>query len=196
MSKKISMIIQAAGISRRRPPNKLLLKLGTETVIEKTVAAFVNFPLEIIVVVGYESEKLKLILTRQFADKITIVENPHYHKGMASSIHTGIRAADRDCDYYGFCNGDKPFIQRKTVSYLLKELEEKTPLILVPVYQYRIGHPNFFSATLRDELLATTGETGGRQIFRDHKDNALSISVEDKGVILDMDQYLENKYDK
>ncbi|MBC8174492.1 MAG: nucleotidyltransferase family protein [Candidatus Marinimicrobia bacterium] len=196
MSKKISMIIQAAGLSRRQPPNKLLMKLGTETVIEKTVTAFVNFPLEIIVVLGYKMEKLKPILTMQFADKITIVENPYYHKGMASSIHTGIRAAGRDCDYYGFCNGDKPFIQRKTISNLLKELEEKTPTILIPVYQYRIGHPNFFSATLRDELLATTGEIGGRQIFRDHKDSALSISVEDKGVVLDMDQYLENEHDK
>ena len=43
-SPSISLIIPAAGLSRRHPPNKLLLPLEGETVIQRSVARFIEAP--------------------------------------------------------------------------------------------------------------------------------------------------------
>ena len=192
MRTEICMIIPAAGQSRRHPPNKLLVRLGKNTVIEKTVSTFIDFSMDVVIVVGYQMEKMKPILKKRFGNRIRIVENPRYKTGLASSIRAAILAAGHDYSYWGFCNGDKPFISRNTAGFLLNELREKHPLILAPSYENKIGHPIFFSTSLKKELLSITGDIGGREILQNHFEEVLRIPVDDEGVVTDMDRYLEN----
>ena len=188
---KITMIIPAAGLSRRHPPNKLLIEMKGGTVIENTVSSFVDFPLDIIVVTGYQKDRISSVLSDKFGERIRIVENPKYNTGMASSLKMGINRIGIDYDYYGFCNGDKPFIAKDTVSNLLETLNLKKPAILAPSYRNQTGHPAFFAASLRSELLNLQGEIGGREVMKNYKQDTLIHPVDDEGVILDMDRYLE-----
>ena len=188
---KISMIIPAAGLSCRHPPNKLLIEMKGMTVIENTISKFVDFPLDIIVVIGYQKNRISAKLRNRFGERIHVVNNPEYATGMASSLKTGINIIGFDCDYYGFCNGDKPFIAKETVSILLEMLNLKKPAILAPSYGNQTGHPAFFAASLRSELLTLEGDIGGREVMNNHKKETMIHPVDDEGVILDMDRYLE-----
>ena len=184
------MIITAAGRSTRFPPNKLLVALEDRTAIEHTVNTFINFDLDIYVVLGYQSDEIRDALEQRFDDRVIFEYNTKFHTGMASSVLTGIKAAGRSYDYWCFCPGDKPFIQKQTVARLIQELENHKPLILAPRYQGQPGHPTFFSTELYPAFMEISGDTGGRKILEDFQHETLFITVTDEGVSLDMDQYL------
>lgn len=190
---KICVIITAAGMSTRQKENKLLIRSCNETIIEKTINNFLNNDLDIFVIVGYQMELMVPILTNRFRNDIQIVENKDYESGMASSLKAGIAAAGESYDYFGFCNGDKPFIEVKTVKILLKYLIENKPLILAPIYQEQSGHPTFFSKEFIKDFHVIYGDTGGQEVIKKHPDAVTYLPVNDEGIILDMDKYLEEK---
>lgn len=187
-----TMIISAAGLSSRQPPNKLLIKIDEKTVIEKTVSTFINLPIEIVVVTGFQAKETSYILKKKFGDKIQLVENPNYKTGLSSSIRIGVLSVRDDCHYFGFCNGDKPFISQTSVIHLLDEIERNKPIILAPQYLQQLGHPVFFSATLRSDLLEISGDSGGKSIIESHPETRF-VHIDDPGIILDMDRYLDKK---
>ena len=187
----LAMIITAAGRSTRFPPNKLLEQLEDRSAIEHTVNTFVNFDLDLYVILGYQSERVRQVLEQRYGDKLIYEYNTDYHAGLSSSVVTGVRSAGRTYDYWCFCPGDKPFIQQKTIQVLLDILEDKKPLILAPHFGKKRGHPTFFSTELHPFFMATTGDIGGRQVMETFPSETLEVEVEDEGVSLDMDYYLE-----
>jgi len=187
---RIQLIITAAGLSRRQPPNKLLMPFGDKTVIETTVENFIETTMGITVVTGHQREKIEPLLAQRFGDRITIVHNPDYASGLASSVTAGLKNNPSEPDYWCFCNGDKPFIKTATIKYLLAELERSKPPIMIPAFLDQIGHPTFFAGNLTSELLALTGDTGARKLIQRHGREVLFVPVADEGVSLDMDCYL------
>ncbi len=188
----LAMIITAAGLSTRFPPNKLLEKLEDRTSIEHTVNTFIDFDLDVYVILGYQSESIQEVLEKRFDDRVIFEYNTQFHTGLASSVLTGIKSAGRTYDYWGFCPGDKPFIQQKTVEMLINKLEQEKPLIMVPRYQKKQGHPTFFSTELASLFQKLSGDTGGRQVMAALPGETLFVNVPDEGVSLDMDYYLEH----
>ncbi len=187
----LALIITAAGRSTRFPPNKLLEILEDRTAIEHTVGTFVNFDMDIYTILGYQNEQVQDVLLNRFDDQVIFEFNTDFHSGLSSSVITGVKAAGRTYDYWCFCPGDKPFIQQKTIASLIEILNEKKPLILVPRYQNKPGHPTFFSTELSSFFLAATGDVGGRQVIETFRSETLFVDVADEGVSLDMDYYLE-----
>lgn len=190
---KICVIITAAGMSTRQKENKLLIRSCNETIIEKTINTFLNNDLDIFVIVGYQMELILPILTDRFRNNIQIVENKNYKSGIASSLKAGIRATGGNYAYFGFCNGDKPFIEVKTVKILLKYLVENKPSILVPIYQEQSGHPTFFSKDFVKDISVISGDTGGREVIKKHPEAVTYLPINDEGIIMDMDMYLKAK---
>lgn len=187
------MIITAAGMSTRQKENKLLIRYCNEIIIEKTINIFLNQDLDIIVIIGHQKELMIPILEQRFGNDIQIVENNDYKSGIASSLKAGIRATGESYDYFGFCNGDKPFIEVKTVKILLKYLVENKPSILVPIYQEQSGHPTFFLKDFVKDISVISGDTGGREVIKKHPEAVTYLPINDEGIILDMDRYLEEK---
>lgn len=186
------MIVPAAGMSIRHPPNKLLHKLTNMTAIESTITILKRHFDDIITVVGYDHVRVKECITKRFDRDISMVENFKYTSGMASSIHCALKSRSlQPYKYIGFCNGDYPFINSGTIKLLLHDLWKYEPLILAPTYEGIIGHPNFFSIDLINEFFEIKGDVGGRDIIRDHLKESMLIPVEDRGVNYDMDQYLD-----
>lgn len=190
---KISMIITAAGMSTRQGKNKLLIRLCNETIIEKTINNLLNNNLDIFVIVGYQKELIVSILTDRFRNDIQIIENMDYKSGIASSLKAGIRAAGENYDYFGFCNGDKPFIKVKTIESMLKYLLDNQPKILVPIYQEVSGHPTFFLKEFIKDFSLISGDTGGREVIEKYPNAVTYLPINDEGIILDMDKYLKDK---
>jgi len=187
----LAMIITAAGRSTRFPPNKLLEVLEDRSAIEHTVKTFIHLGVDLYVILGYQSDQVQEILLSRFDERLIYEFNTAFHSGLSSSVITGVNAAGRSYDYWCFCPGDKPFIQEKTVKLLIDRLNKEKPLILVPRYENKPGHPTFFSSELYLDFMALTGDSGGRQIIEAFRSDVLFVDVDDEGVGLDMDYYLE-----
>ena len=190
---KICMIITAAGMSTRQKQNKLLIRSCNETIIEKTINNFLNFDLDIFVVVGHQKELLIPILEHRFGKDIQIIENKDYKNGIASSLNAGIKATGKNYGYIGFCNGDKPFIKEKTIEILLKYIKDIQPNILVPRYIEQNGHPTYFSKDYIKDFILISGDIGGQVVIKKYHKAVTYLPVNDEGVVLDMDKYLLNE---
>lgn len=187
----LALIVTAAGRSTRFPPNKLLEKLEDQTVIESTVSTFSDFDLDTYIILGYQSSIIQQVLEKRFGTSLTYVYNANFQNGLSSSVIAGIEAAGNTYDYWCFCPGDKPFIQPETIGFLMDKLEQEKPLILAPHFQNKPGHPTFFSTELFSKFIEINGDTGGRQIIDAFHEKTMFVDVSDKGVVLDMDYYLE-----
>jgi len=190
---KYCIIITAAGMSTRQKQNKLLIRSCHETIIEKTINTFNSLNLDIFVVVGYEKDKLIPVLIHRFGNDIKLVDNDRYKTGIASSIKAGLLAAGKKYNYYGFCNGDKPFIKTKSVKNILGYIEENNPTILVPIYQEKSGHPTFFSNSYIEYFNEIGGDIGGKEVIDKFPKSVTYLPINDKGIILDMDEYLNEE---
>ncbi len=190
---KISMIIPAAGLSTRHPPNKLLDKIDGKTVIVQTIESYLNHDFEILLILGHDYERIVAAISYPIKRQIKIIQNNHYKDGLSESIKKGVDSTRGDCDYFGFSLGDKPFIRKETIDTLLNELETTTPKILIPTFKGFNGHPTFFSQTYRNELFAISGDSGGRELLNTHKNDISYFPVNDRGIILDMDTYYNDK---
>ena len=192
LNSSILMIVPAAGKSTRHQPNKLLHQLTGMTAIESTLTVLRRHFGHVVTVVGYDKVRITECITKRFDQQITLIENPDYASGMASSIHSALKSRPlQPYKYIGFCNGDYSFIKSDTIKLLLHDLWKYEPVILAPTYEGIIGHPNFFSIDLINEFFEIKGDVGGRDIIRDHLKESMLIPVEDRGVNYDMDQYLD-----
>ncbi len=189
----LALIIPAAGLSSRQPPNKLLLGLDERSVIEQTISNLVDFPGEIYLVLGYMAEEI-LALIEPYEDQVNIVMNPDFESGLSSSIKIGVDAAGSDLDYWCFCPGDKPFITLDTFYALFYVLRETMPDILIPRFKQHPGHPTFFSTLLKDAFRELEGDAGGRQIISRTGIDPAYVDVQEEGIIMDMDRYLEEEH--
>jgi len=186
------MIITAAGLSSRHP-DKLFYRIRGETALCQTVSIFLKFKMEVLVVTGHERERTDSELKALANDKLKLLHNPNYAAGLSSSLVAAVQSLPDCYDYYGFCNGDKPFIELKTVRNLIDHLTDNRPLILAPTFGGIPGHPVFFHHSLRKSLLALQGDTGGQQIIRRYQKKNRFLPVADEGVVLDMDRDLDEK---
>ena len=186
---KISMIIPAAGMSTRQNFNKLLQLIEGSTVIERTIQSYLNHDFDIIVITGFESDKLLAAIPSTVKNKLNIYHNPNFKSGYSTSIKLGVKSTKCECDYFGFGLGDKPFIQNETIQLLVNILTMDRPKILIPTFDDIPGHPSFFSKDYYNEFMQISGDSGGKELVNTHHDDVMYFPLNDKGIILDMDMY-------
>ena len=185
MPAMISVILLAAGESKRMGNLKQLMPFGRSTIMEQPIDALLGSAVdEVIVVVGHRSEEvIKTIGTRP----VKLAVNPDYMQGMSTSIVAGIKLIDRKSGAVMLAFGDQPFIDSRTVNRLIKEFRNCDKGIAIPTYQGRRGHPIIFDIKYKKSLLALTGDIGGRQILHDHPGDILEVAVNSEGVTIDID---------
>ena len=115
----------------------------------------------------------------------TIVENPRWEEGMSTSLAAGVRAVE--ADIYLLFLADMPEVPASLARRLVDAHLRTGKPIVHPVYQGRRGHPVLVAATLREHLLAITGDKGPRHIIRDNPEWVARVEVDDPGVLFDVD---------
>ena len=181
----ISVLLLAAGESKRMGRQKLLLPFGTSTIIEQTVDNLLNSRVdEIIVVVGYRAEEVATKIDRK---PLKIAVNPHYQQGMSTSIIAGLNLIDNNAKAVMIALADQPGITSKIIDKLIKGFRQDNKGIAIPVYQGNRGHPVIFSIKYKSALLKLAGDMGGRGIIERHRDDILEIPVDSKDINVDID---------
>ncbi|MBM4340869.1 MAG: molybdenum cofactor cytidylyltransferase [Deltaproteobacteria bacterium] len=188
---KISAILLGAGKSKRMGRDKLLLPWGKRTILEHCLQALLRSKVkEVVVVLGHRKEEMA---HRLMGKRVKILFNPNPEKGMSSSIRKGLRALDPNSAGILIGLGDMPSLKSRTINVMLKAFQRGKRGILLPSFKGRWGHPVIFDRKYKGELLKLKGDTGGKSIIVKHPEDVFVIPVKSKGVIRDIDTWVDYK---
>ena len=180
-----SAIILAAGESIRMGQPKLLLRWGDVTLFEHTVDNYLASAVsEVNVVLGYRAAEMEKLLGDR---SVNITVNPEYSQGMSTSIVAGINAMSLMTQGIILALADQPSVTSQTIDRLIQAFELRQKGIIIPVYHGQRGNPVVFDIKYRDKLLALKGDTGGREIVHTYYDDIQEVSVENRGILIDID---------
>ena len=183
-SREIVGVLLAAGSSTRFGSDKLMHLLPDGTPI--AVAAAANLlPACDRVVAGVRDDNHRLADALATAG-CEIVRCAKAHKGMGHSLAAGVRATS-DAAGWIVALGDMPFIATSSHQAVATRLRARASLVATQ-YQGRRGHPVGFSNRWFTELSTLTGDQGARTILAQHSSELVLCTLEDPGVIRDIDR--------
>lgn len=173
-------IILAGGFSSRTSNNKMRLSIDGKPLIIHTIEAMKPFVNKIFLITGHYDVDIRSIVNED--EKIQIIYNADYEKGMFSSVLCGVKNVTED---FFIIPGDIPFIYASTYDALLKGSKP----IRFPSYKGKEGHPLFISIKLKEKLLQEPVDSNLRK-FRDEQDKEI-IPVDDPNILKDIDTMKE-----
>jgi molybdenum cofactor cytidylyltransferase len=182
---QIGAVVLAAGMSLRMGEPKQLLRLGEHTlldiVLENVRASGVN---EIVLVLGHAAGK---ILEHVAGKNVKVAINHEYRGGMGTSFRTGLSALTSKMDAALIVLADQPFVRPATIKQLMDEYRKSDAQIVIPMYKGFRGNPVLLDRSIFPEVMALSGDIGCRAVFGSHLEGIVKVSVEDLGILLDLD---------
>jgi len=179
---KNDCVILAAGLSSRMGFWKPALEIdGMPMVLRSVLNAKVHSK-QIIVVGGHRFGDLRDILAG--IPDILLVENPHFEKGMLTSMKASLEHISSESFFLTLA--DMPFIQPDTFAILA---EKPFRNALFPLYKGRRGHPVLVNLRLKDTILSAPDNHMMKDVL-----NRLPVSeveVHDPGILKDIDRPLD-----
>lgn len=173
-------LILAAGESRRMGSPKALLRYRDQTFLDTLIGLFAARCSPVIVVLGANADEIRRGVDRD----AVFVLNPDYLAGQTSSMQCGLRAVPADAEGVLFTLSDHPAVAASTIDALVAE---PRPLIRVPRFEGRRGHPVWFSRELIPEFLALPAGGAARDVVYSHAAETEYPDVGDAGVVADID---------
>ncbi len=181
----VAAIVLAAGTSSRMGSPKQLLRIGTQTLLERTLEILRRSKVdEILVVLGHEAAAIQAQVDLA---GVKIVLNAAYREGMGTSLREGVSNVAPNSRAAMIVLADQPFLQAATIDRLIDEYDAKKPQIVLPLYRGFRGNPVLLDRSVFPEVAGLAGDVGCRAIFGSHTENILKVSVEDASVLLDAD---------
>lgn len=198
-------LLLAAGLSRRLPPNKLLLELSGKTFLARVAGAAVSSGLAATVaVLGHDSAKTGEVL-KGFPCRT--VFNPDYRRGMGYSVVCGVEYIRREFSPPPaagvlLCLGDEPLITAALINRVIAAYRSTAGSIVIPVFspaekkenvaertakteragmrtgtRFHRGHPSVFPLGLISSALGPVRARGARELIRLHPERVREIEV-------------------
>lgn len=182
---QVAVIVLAAGRSSRMGQHKLVLPLGGRPLVTYAVDAACRSNADaVIVVVGYNAGEVALALTGKCCH---IVANESFADGMATSLRAGITAVSPNVAGVLILLADQPLVTSSMVNLMLAAANADSHGIHVAGYSGRRGNPVYFPRALFGELLAVSGDEGGRSVVARHPELVHLVPMPFEEAVLDVD---------
>jgi len=179
MSSTITALVLAAGFSNRFGSVKLCAELDNgQTVFSQTLANIQAAVADTVVITRPELAE-QLI---QHCDSLQIFD--HAERGMGATLAYGISLLG-ECTACMICLADMPFIKADSYRQIADNLHKDR--IVVPVYKGQAANPVGFGSDFFPELMDLTGDSGGRPVVQTHQSAVQRISIDDPGLLADID---------
>jgi molybdenum cofactor cytidylyltransferase len=165
----VAAVILAAGASRRLGQAKQLVRQGSETLLERTIRVVREAGVAgVFVVLGAQRELISASIAFNDAE---LVFNENWEKGIATSIHAGLRALDTHPGEWSatlILSCDQPKLSASHLREMLQVLAEaQQKSIVASSYADTLGIPAIFPRSVFPQLLALRGDKGARAILLD-----------------------------
>ncbi|HEX9942250.1 MAG TPA: nucleotidyltransferase family protein [Thermoanaerobaculia bacterium] len=170
----VAGILLAAGTSSRMGSNKLLFELEGESVLRRAARRALAGGLSpLVVVLGHEPDKA----FREIEDlPCTWVQNPLYQQGINSSLKGGVMAVPPAARAAMVLLADMPFVTPEMIAAMIARYRTTAAPLVISDYEGVNAPPMLYDRSLFRELLAMTGEGCGRQVVKQHREEAEVLS--------------------
>jgi len=170
----VAGVVLAAGVSNRMGRNKLLLRLGGESLLKRAVRLCVTSGLDpVVVVLGHEAERALRELSGLHCQPVL---NPDYARGMNGSLRVGIEAVPALARAAVVLLADMPFVTARMVSTLVERYRESAAALVVSDYAGVHAPPTLYDRCLFSELGAMEGEGCSKQVVQRHRTEAVVMA--------------------
>ena len=187
--RKLSLILLAAGNSVRYGANKLMTEMPDGRrmyqvmldMLDDTVNRFRTeeyrnrFRTELSVTVVTQ-EKYNELAEAAVEKSFRVFFNPAPERGIASSLQTGL-SQNLDADACLFTVCDQPSLSAETLETIIRCFLEGGSGIVCASAGGVPGNPCLFSSEFYRELMALSGDRGGKQIVKKHLDKVSLVEV-------------------
>jgi molybdenum cofactor cytidylyltransferase len=164
----IAALVLAAGGSTRLGRPKQLEPWGDTTLLGHVLhlVEMANFD-EKYLVLGAQTDT---VLDTHDLDGWTIVENPEWEEGLASSLRAGLDAVTRfsRADLAAIFLGDQPDVDLEVVDRLIRAARKTKRQAVVPKYRYTLANPVIVTRPLWPRLISLDGDEGAMRLLQAH----------------------------
>jgi molybdenum cofactor cytidylyltransferase len=126
-------------------------------------------------------------------EKVKVVINPDFKRGMSTSIKRGLRAIHPNSHGILIALGDQPYLKTRTINALIRTFDQGRGGIIIPSFRGKEGHPVIFHRKYKKELLGLKGDVGGRSILQRYAEDVRVVFVKSEGVVKDVDTWQDYK---
>jgi molybdenum cofactor cytidylyltransferase len=183
---QIASIVLAAGRSTRMgAANKLLADIAGKPMVRRVVeAALASKATPVLVVTGHQVAGVSAALAGL---DLTLVPNPDYASGLASSLKAGIRALPV-CAGALVVLGDMPRIAPEHIDRLVDAFAAQNGRnIIVPTHLGKRGNPVLWPSAILPKLLELSGDTGAKRLLAEHAHQVTEVDLGTDAIFIDVD---------
>ena len=191
--KFVHLILLAAGFSRRFGENKLLYPVDGRPMYTWLFQALWELAgqrteFSLTVVSQYHE-----ILEYAGSQGALAVRNFHSERGISSSLQLGIQETEKEfhkngVHYFCFFAADQPYLRKETVESFLQAFLDSRKKLGALSFGGIPGNPVIFHEEYVPELLALTGDRGGKKILLNHLEETFLYEVENEKELMDCDR--------
>lgn len=197
--RRTALVLLAAGDSRRFGGNKLLSDFEGKKMYRHITEQIGRLPED------YFARKILVTQYRELAEDLAgegyeVVENHDSALGISHSVHLALEALDA-ADTPGtpgpsgharveavcFAVCDQPWLTAESVAGLIAGRERSGRGLGCLAWGDALGNPAVFTRAYFPELLALTGDTGGKRVLRRHPDDLYRHEAAEERELKDID---------
>ena len=185
----ISAVVLASGFSTRFGSDKLLSDFKGKAVIRWVLDNCLDSRLEEIIVVYRRTELLGLLRDLP----IRLIHNEMAHSGMSASVKLGISSLSNTSTGCMILMGDQPLFGKDDINLMIDKFSSNEVLIATS-HNGKRKNPVIFPSKYYADLLATSGDKGGRDIIDNDPDKMFiefdAFKLMDIDTINDLEQLI------
>lgn len=172
--------------------DKALLTYRNSTFLNHILEVFVERLDPVIVVLGHNEDRIRASIKTDLvsgvnSQKVKVVVNPHYSKGMLSSLQVGIAALSSHVGVVMFTLVDHPAVQETTLDELLISYRKTGAQLVIPRNSGRHGHPVIATRSILNKIEKLPVTASPKDVIRRNRHDTLFLDVDDAGVLRDID---------
>lgn len=183
----LEALVLAAGAGRRFGGAKLTAPWAGGVLLDGALAAALAAPVRAVTVVTGADPQVEAAahaFAGAEAPRLRVVHAPDHAAGLSASLRAGIVSLPPDCAGAFVFLGDMPRTPHAVLAPLAAAILAGAPAA-APVFRGRRGHPAVFARALFPELLALTGDQGGRSLL--DRVSTVLVQAANDGVLFDVD---------
>ena len=183
---RIAAVVLAAGLSSRMGENKLLVDIGGQALIRRTVqAALASHASPVIVVTGRDAERIEQALSGL---DVRFVKNPDFAKGLSTSLKCGLNAVPEASDGAMIVLGDMPSVTPALLDTLIAAFNPaEGRAICVATHGGKRGNPVLWARRFFPEMMAIEGDVGAKHIIAANDELVCEVEVSTDAPLVDID---------
>jgi molybdenum cofactor cytidylyltransferase len=168
-------LILAGGESKRMGFPKLTLEYRGHTLLAHAVEKAKPVTDKVFVIVGAYSTIYKPLAEKAGA---SVLENPHWSEGLASSLRVGVAALDNTVEAALVILPDQPFVTQKHLQALLDTWQSTKASLVFSRYQNILGAPCIIDKSCFARVPDLKGDKGARGLI-DGSTTTADVVLED-----------------